>query len=302
MVSEPIFAHEARGDKIFLFVVYCVLTLMTLSVLYPFLWVISASVSDPFMIRQGKLWLWPVGFQLKGYNLVFTDVNIMTGYRNSFIYMVAGTSINIFMTFLAAYPLSCRDFAGRNIFALLFTFTMWFSGGIIPTYIIMRQLGITNTVWAILLPPAISAWNLIIVRTFFQTSVPEELREAAKIDGCTNMGYFFRILIKLSGPILAVMTVFYGVARWNDFFLALIYVNDRKLQPLQIFLREILIVNQMIASQQDIATDSTLTEMLLAAESVKYAAIFAASVPVLCIYPFVQKHILKGIMIGAVKG
>lgn len=294
--------RETPGDRIFLGLAYLLLTAMTLLVLYPLLWVAAASVSDPFRIRQGELWLWPVGFQLSGYRLVFTDPNIMAGYRNSAFYMLVGTAINLFMTVLAAYPLSCKDFAGRSVLSLFFSFTMWFSGGIIPAYLIMRQLKLINTVWAVLLPPAVSVWNMIIMRNYFQTSIPEELREAAKIDGCSNVGYLFRVVLKLSGPILAVMLVFYGVARWNDYFQAMIYISSRTLQPLQLFLREILIVNQMTSTQQNVITDSTLTEMLLAAESVKYAAILVASVPVLCIYPFVQKYMLKGIMVGAIKG
>lgn len=166
----------------------------------------------------------------------------------------------------------------------------------------MRQLGLTNTVWAVLVSPAVSVWNLIIMRNYFSTSIPEELREAAKIDGCTNVGYLFRIAIHLAGPIMAVLTVFYGVSRWNDYFQALIYITDRELFPLQLFLREILIINQMTSAQQNVATDSTMTEMLLAAESVKYAVIVVASLPVMVIYPFVQRYMLSGITVGAVKG
>jgi len=294
--------RDTIGDRILLMVVYITLSLLSIAILYPFIWVISASFSNPMLIRQGKLWFWPVGFHLIGYNLVFTDPNIMIGYRNSAFYMLVGTCINIFMTIIAAYPLSCKDFAGRKVLSLFFSFTMWFSGGIIPTFLLMKQLQLTNTIWAILLPSSISVWNLIIVRNYFQTSVPEEMREAAKIDGCSNIGYLFKIAIRLIGPIIAVMVVLYGVTRWNDYFQALIYLNDRRLMPLQLFLREILIMNQMASAQQHQVLDSTFTEMLLAAESVKYAAIITASLPVLLIYPLVQRHMLKGIMIGAIKG
>lgn len=294
--------QDSAGDRVLMAMIYLCLIVILLAVLYPLLWVVSASFSDPFQIRQGKLWLMPVGFQLEGYRLAFSDSEILIGYRNSLFYMVVGTAINIFLTTIAAFPLACRDFKARNALALMFSFTMWFNGGIIPNYLLMRQLGLTNTVWAVLVSPAVSVWNLIIMRNYFSTSIPEELREAAKIDGCTNVGYLFRIAIHLAGPIMAVLTVFYGVSRWNDYFQALIYVTDRELFPLQLFLREILIINQMTSAQQNVATDSTMTEMLLAAESVKYAVIVVASLPVMVIYPFVQRYMLSGITVGAVKG
>lgn len=271
-----------------------------LIVLYPLLWTVSASFSNPVSIRQGKLWLLPVGFQLQGYKLVCSDNELLTGYANSLFYMVAGTAINIFMTIIAAYPLSCREFGRRKLFTLMITLTMWFNGGIIPYYLLMKSLNLLNTVWSELVSGAISAWNMIIMRNYFMTSIPEGIREAAKIDGCRNVGYLFRIAIRLSGPIIAVMVVFYGVGRWNDYFNAMIYISNRKLYPLQLFLREILIVNQLTAMQQ--TADSTMNQMILAAESVKYAAVIMASVPVLILYPFVQQYMLKGIMIGAVKG
>ena len=271
-----------------------------LIVLYPLLWTVSASFSNPVSIRQGKLWLLPVGFQLQGYKLVCSDNELLTGYANSLFYMVAGTAINIFMTIIAAYPLSCREFGMRKLFTLMITLTMWFNGGIIPYYLLMKSLNLLNTVWSVLVSGAISAWNMIIMRNYFMTSIPEGIREAAKIDGCRNVGDLFRIAIRLSGPIIAVMVVFYGVGRWNDYFNAMIYISNRKLYPLQLFLREILIVNQLTAMQQ--TADSTMNQMVLAAESVKYAAVIMTSVHVLILYSFVQQYMLKGIMIGAVKG
>ncbi len=271
-----------------------------LIVLYPLLWTVSASFSNPVSIRQGKLWLLPVGFQLQGYKLVCSDNELLTVYANSLFYMVAGTAINIFMTIIAAYPLSCREFGRRKLFTLMITLTMWFNGGIIPYYLLMKSLNLLNTVWSVLVSGAISAWNMIIMRNYFMTSIPEGIREAAKIDGCRNVGYLFRIAIRLSGPIIAVMVVFYGVGRWNDYFNTMIYISNRKLYPLQLFLREILIFNQLTDMQQ--TADSTMNQMILAAESVKYAAVMMASVPVLILYPFVQQYMLKGIMIGAVKG
>ena len=294
--------RESMGDRLLMLVIYICLTVFLLIVLYPLLWVVSASFSNPMEIRAGKLWLMPVGFHLNGYKLVFSDMEILTGYRNSLFYMIVGTFINVVMTTIAAFPLSCKEFKPRNALALFFSFTMWFNGGIVPNYLLMKQLHFTNTVWAVLVSGTISVSNLIIMRNYFTTSIPNELREAAKIDGCSNMGYLFRIAIWLCGPIMAVMVVFYGVGRWNDYFNALIYSTNRKLYPLQLFLRELLIINQMSSAQQNVATDSTMTEMLLAAESIKYAAIIVASLPVLVVYPFVQRYMISGITVGAIKG
>lgn len=294
--------RESMGDRLLMLVIYICLTVFLLIVLYPLLWVVSASFSNPMEIRAGKLWLMPVGFHLNGYKLVFSDMEILTGYRNSLFYMIVGTFINVVMTTIAAFPLSCKEFKPRNALALFFSFTMWFNGGIVPNYLLMKQLHFINTVWAVLVSGTISVSNLIIMRNYFTTSIPNELREAAKIDGCSNMGYLFRIAIWLCGPIMAVMVVFYGVGRWNDYFNALIYITNRKLYPLQLFLRELLIINQMSSAQQNVATDSTMTEMLLAAESIKYAAIIVASLPVLVVYPFVQRYMISGITVGAIKG
>lgn len=292
----------SKEDKILMAIIYFFLSIILLLVLYPLIWVVSASFSDPFLVRSGKLWFWPVGFQTKGYHLAFSDGEIMLGYRNSLFYMVVGTAINIFMTTIAAFPLSCKDFKARNVLTMLFSFTMWFNGGIIPNYLLMKNLHMLNTIWAVLISSAVSVWNMVIMRNYFTTSIPDELREAAKIDGCTNVGYLFRIAIKLAGPIMAVLVVFYGVGRWNSFFDALIYISKRELYPLQLFLRETLIVNQLSSAQQNVATDSTMTEMMLAAESIKYAVIIIASLPVLIIYPFVQRYMLSGITVGALKG
>ncbi len=294
--------RESMGDRLLMLVIYICLTVFLLIVLYPLLWVVSASFSNPMEIRAGKLWLMPVGFHLNGYKLVFSDMEILTGYRNSLFYMIVGTFINVVMTTIAAFPLSCKEFKPRNALALFFSFTMWFNGGIVPNYLLMKQLHFINTVWAVLVSGTISVSNLIIMRNYFTTSIPNELREAAKIDGCSNMGYLFRIAIWLCGPIMAVMVVFYGVGRWNDYFNALIYITNRKLYPLQLFLRELLIINQMSSTQQNVATDSTMTEMLLAAESIKYAVIIVASLPVLVVYPFVQRYMISGITVGAIKG
>lgn len=301
-MSKSTAIRDSAGDRAMIIVFYVLLTISLIVVLYPLLWVVSASFSDPILVKQGKLRLLPVGFHLQGYVQVFHDHEIVLGYKNSIFYMVVGTFINVFMTTIAAFPLSCKDFKARNVLMLIFSFTMWFNGGIIPNYLLMKQLHLTNTVWSVLISSAVSVWNLVIMRNYFTTSIPDDLREAAKIDGCSNVGYLFRIAIWLTGPIMAVMVVFYGVGRWNDYFNALIYINDRKMYPLQLFLRELLILNQKSSTQQNMATDSTMTEMLLAAESIKYSVIIVASLPVLVIYPFVQRYMLSGITVGAIKG
>ena len=293
---------DSASDRMLMICIYVCLAIILFLVLYPLLWVVSASVSDPFMIRQGKLWLMPVGFQLRGYQLAFSDSEILLGYRNSLFYMIVGTAINIFLTTIAAFPLSCKDFKARNVLALFFSFTMWFNGGIIPNYMLMKSLGFYQhrLVSAdIVRGERVESHHNAQLLHHKHTG---RMREAAKIDGCTNVGYLFRIAIRLVGPIMAVLVVFYGVARWNDFFNALIYITKRTLYPLQLFLREILIINQMTSAQQNVATDSTMTEMLLAAESVKYAVIIIASLPVMIIYPFVQRYMLSGITVGAIKG
>jgi putative aldouronate transport system permease protein len=226
---------------------------------------------------------------------------VWRGYRNTIFYTVVGTVINLFLTTLAAYPLSRRDLPGRNIFMFLITFTMFFHGGLIPTYLVVKGLGMVDTFWALVIPNAIATYNLIVMRTYFQTSIPWELQEAALIDGCSNTRLLLKIILPLSKPIIAVMVLFYAVMHWNAFFNALIYLRDEELYPLQLILREILIMNQTSLSD-DASIQFGMDEKLLLAESIKYALIIVASVPVLIMYPFVQRHFVKGVMIGSIKG
>ncbi len=296
------FSKTNLFDKTFLLILYLYLIIAGLIVLYPILWVISASFSDQNLVHQGKLWLFPVGINAKAYKQIFLNDNLILGYRNSLFYMVIGTFINLFMTTIAAYPLSRKDFVGRDVIMLLLSFTMWFSGGLIPTYLVIKKLNMLNTIWVILVPGAISVWNMIIMRNYFQTNIPGELYEAAIIDGCGNLEYLFKVVIKLSGPIIAVMIIFYGVGRWNDYFQAMIYISNRDLYPLQLFLREILIQSQMTAMQQNVISDSTMQEMVMLADGIKYAVVVVSSIPVMILYPWVQKYMMKGIMVGAIKG
>lgn len=292
-------SRKTKGDRIFDVVNTIILSLILIIILYPLIFVISASFSDPVKVLQGEVLLLPKGINIEGYKLVFSHDQIMSGYKNTLIYTVLGTSINLIMTILGAYPLSRRDFRARPFFTFLIVFTMFFSGGLIPTYLVVKQLGLIDTLWAIVLPGAVSVWNLTIMRNFFQTSIPFELQESAMIDGCGNFSLLWRVVLPLSTPIIAVMVMFYGVGHWNAFFNALVYLSDEKKYPLQLVLRSILIQEQ---TGEMIAADDSVIRRQMLAETIKYAAIVIASIPVLILYPFLQKYFVHGIMVGALKG
>jgi putative aldouronate transport system permease protein len=276
------------------------LSIFLISILYPLIYIISASFSDPNAVVGGRMWLYPLGFTLEGYLKVFSSSEIGRGFLNSTIYTVVGTFINVSMTLMAAYPLSRKDFIGRNVFTIIFTITLFFSGGLIPIWIVVKSIGIYNSMWALILPSAVSMWNIIVMRTFFQSSIPGELWEAAKIDGCSNMNYLFKIIIPLAKPILAVMFLFYGVGQWNKFFEALIFLRDKELFPLQLILRDILIKNILAESMRD--PMMTALQINRTSEIIKYCLIVVSSIPMIAIYPFLQKYFVKGVMIGAIKG
>ncbi len=294
------FKNSSAGDKAFIILVYVLLSAVMLIVLYPLIYIVSASFSDPQAVVSGKVMLWPVDVTLRGYKAVFRNPKILTGFMNSFIYMGVGTVVNLIMTMLCAYPLSRKEFTARNKIAALFVFTMYFSGGLMPTYMIVNKLGLINTRWAMIIPSAMSTYNMIIARTYMVNSIPDELYEAAQIDGCSPFKYLLKVVVPLCKPILAVLTLYYGIAKWNNYFDAMLYLNDASLQPLTIVLREILIQNQI---DPTMLTDaSALSKLQGMTELLKYAVIVVASVPVLAIYPFVQKYFVKGVTIGAVKG
>jgi putative aldouronate transport system permease protein len=287
-------------DLVFIIVLYVILSLILVSLLYPLIFVVSASISDPSAIMAGKVVLFPVGFTLKAYQAVMDYPKIWMGFSNSLFYTVAGTLVNLIVTILAGYALSRKDLVGRNFFLFLFAFTMLFNGGLVPTYLVVNKLGLINTRWALIFPQALSVWNLIITVTYFRTSIPVELLEAAQLDGCNDFQYLARVAIPLSAPIVAVLTLFYAVGHWNEYFSALLYLNDQALYPLQIILRTILVQNQVdMTMMLDVRSFESIQAMR---ELLKYALIVVASVPVLLIYPFVQRYFLKGIMIGAIKG
>ncbi|WP_376774424.1 carbohydrate ABC transporter permease [Paenibacillus eucommiae] len=279
---------------------YLILSMTLLIVLYPLVFVLIASLSSPETVIRGEVWIWPKGFNLDAYSRVFQNKDIMSGYLNTIMYTIAGTAINLVMTVLAAYPLSRKDLKGRNVIVMFMMFTMFFSGGLIPTYMIIKNMGLINTFWAMVVPNAVSVFNIIIMRTFFQHTIPNEVQEAAVMDGCSNMNILVRIVLPLSMPIIAVMILFYGVGHWNAYFNALIYLSDRDKFPLQLILREILVQNQT-QDMMDLNSESASQQALVAA-SIKYAVIIVTNVPVLLLYPFLQKYFVKGVMVGAIKG
>ncbi len=295
-----IFSRQSTGDRVFEIVNTALLALTLLVILYPLWFVVIASVSDPAKVVAGDVLLWPAGVSFEAYRMVFRDSMIMTGYRNTLYYTILGTAINLVMTVLAAYPLSRKDWVGRGFFMALVMFTMFFSGGTIPTYLLMNDLGLINTTWAIVLPGAVSVYNAIVMRTFFINSIPLELQEAAQVDGCSNTRLLLRIVLPLSKPILAVMVLFYGVAHWNAFFGALIYITESDRYPLQLVLRSILIQNT--ASQDMLGEVDTLGNRVMLAETIKYALIIVSTLPMMVLYPFLQRFFEKGVMVGSVKG
>lgn len=290
----------SRGDKIFTVVNYSILIILMLIIVYPLIFVVSASFSSTNAVTSGRVWLFPVEPTLLGYETVFKNPDIVRGFWNSIVVMVVGTTINVVLTVMAAYPLSRRDFYGKGVFTAIFSFTMLFNGGLIPTFLLVKNLGLYNTYWAIILPGAVSVYNVIVARTYFQTGIPEGLYEAADLDGCSDIGFIIRIVMPLSAPILAVLTMFYAVAHWNSYFNPMIYLSDKELFTLQLVLRNILIANQtdgeMLKDLEAMQIQEGLSELL------KYSLIVVASVPMLIIYPFIQKHFVKGVMIGALKG
>jgi multiple sugar transport system permease protein/putative aldouronate transport system permease protein len=289
-----------KNDLIFYIVIFIVLSLFFLIVLYPCIFVLSASFSSGGAVQAGRVVLWPVGLSLEGYRTVFNTTTIWLGFRNSIFYTVAATCLNIAMTMTTAYCLSRSDVPGRNFITLLFTFTMFFNGGMIPTYMLIQHLGMLNTPLALIIPGAIGVYNMIIAKTFIQSSIPPELLDAAKIDGCSDIYYYIRIVLPLSKAIIAVLVLFYGVGHWNAYFNAMIYLHNKELYPLTIFLREILMASQIDPSTvQDPEMQMRMAE---AAALIKYSLIVVTVIPVILIYPFVQKYFVKGVMIGSVKG
>ena len=294
------FRHCTAGDKIFYIIIFFILTSFFLAVLYPVVFVVSASISSADAILSGRVVLFPVGFNVEGYKTVFNTPNVWIGFRNSVLYTAASIVLAVTLTMMAAYVLSRTDLPGGNFIMLLFTFTMFFSGGIIPSYMLIRALGFLNTPLAVIVPGSIGVFNMIIARTFIRHNIPGELLDSARIDGCSDIGYFVKIVIPLSQAIIAVLVLFYGVSNWNAFFGPMIYLSNRNLFPLTLFLREILMLGQIDPST---VTDPEMQMRLAeAAAVIRYALIIVTIIPVIMIYPFVQKYFIQGIMIGSIKG
>jgi len=291
--------RESFTDQIFLWVVYIVLFIALVVVLYPLTYVVSASLSSPLAVSSGRVWLYPVEFSLRGYEVAMGNPQIITGYANSIYYTFFGTLISVVATVLVAYPLSRKKLFGRNAIMLFITFTMIISGGLIPTYLVIRDLGMLNTRWALIIPQAVAAWQVIIARTFFQINIPDELAEAAELDGCGDLNFLWKIVIPLSMPIIAVLALMYAVGQWNAYFDALMYLKSTALHPLQLVLRSILILNTTASGSMDA---KTMLERQQLADLLKYSLIVVGSLPVLIIYPFVQRYFVRGMLIGSIKG
>lgn len=295
--------HESFADRAFIVINLIFIWAALIVVAYPLIYVVSASISDPVLVNSGQMWLWPRGITFEGFERVFQNPELWIGYRNTIFYTIVGTLINLVVTLPCAYALSRPDFVGRNVLMTMMVFTMFFSGGLIPTYLLIRNLNLINTVWALLLPNAAGVWNIIVARVFFQMTIPRELQEAAEMDGCSTTRLFIQIVLPLSAPIIAVMALFYGVGHWNQYFNALIYLSNRALFPLQLFLREILVQNEMAATMMmDGADVEALATQARIADIIKYAVMILAALPLLVVYPFLQRYFVKGVLIGSLKG
>lgn len=290
------------GDKIYFFFAYLLIGLVLLATLYPLYFVLIASFSDPYAVAAGDVILWPKDISLAAYERIFDYNLVWISYGNSLYYTLFGTLINVAMTIIAAFVLSRRNLIGNTLFTWIILFTMYFSGGVIPSYLNLRSLKLLNTVWAIVLPGAISTYNLLVARTFMNHSIPYELQEAAMIDGASYIKFLLKIVLPLSTPIIGVLTLYYAVGHWNSYMSALLYLRDRDMYPLQMVLREILVQNQYTIADVSATDPEQMLYMEKLREGMKYSLIVVASLPMLVLYPFLQKFFVKGVMLGSVKG
>ena len=299
IVKKNRHSRETVQDRILDMIFYIVVALFMLICLYPVYFVILASVSSSTAVNSGRMLIYPVDFHLEGYKFVMSDARILTGYTNTIIYTVCGTVLGLIIMLMAAYPLSRKDLPGRGIIMMFFVFTMYFGGGMIPTYLIIKSLGLINTRAVVIITGCLSVYNIILIRTFFQNNLPEELFEAATIDGCGNLRFFLQFALPLSKAIIAVITLYMAVGYWNSYYSALIYTTDNTLKPLQLFIREMVMQSN---SQPDFADAELASQHMLMLQVVKYAVIVVATLPVMCVYPFLQKYFVQGVMIGSLKG
>lgn len=299
-MNKPSAIRIVTSDKIYYTFSGIFMTFLLLIVAYPIIYVISASFSSGLAVSSGRVVLWPVDFSVEGYAAVFRNRDILQAYTNTILYTVLGTFVNVAMVMTCAFPLSRPNLKGRNLIMFLLAFTMYFNGGLIPFYILMRDLKMIDTIWVMVIPGALSVYNMIIARTFIQSNIPNEMYEAASIDGCSNARYFFLIVLPLSKAVIAVVALFSAVAHWNSYFNAMLFLSKPELFPLQILLREILVLNSFDASM--LIDPELQIERANIGDVLKYSFIVVASVPILLFYPFVQKYFIKGVMIGSIKG
>lgn len=291
--------YRSVSDRIYMGVIYVMLVLAMLLVLVPLLFILASSFSSAEAISSGKVLFWPVGFSVEGYKMILETSSVWRSFLMSLFYMVAGTLISLVLTILLAYPLTRKDFKANSFITVLMIITMFFSGGMIPSYLLIDRLNMLDTVWAILLPTALSAYNVVLVRTYMSSNIPKDLYECASLDGCSDFRYLVSIVIPLSKTIIAVMALLYGVGIWNNYFNAMMYIRDRNLYPFQLVLRDVLVLNMGMGNPSDIAEQQ---ERLMFSYLLKYSTIVVGCLPVMIAYPFVQKYFVKGIMIGALKG
>lgn len=291
--------YRTLPDRILLGCVWAMMIFIMLVILIPIIFIIASSFSSPSAVTAGKVFLWPVDFTLVGYSVIFQSPSIVRAFLNSVAYTVVGTIVSVTLTMLAGDPLSRTDLKIRGVVMFIFTVTMFFSGGMIPTYLVVSKLKLIDSFWAMILPSAMGVWNVILIKTYIQSSIPSEIFESAAIDGCSDWKYFINMVIPLAKPIIAVMVLLYAVGKWNDFFSALLYLNDVNKQPLQQLLRNILVQNDSIGMAMNLAQQMSRQELKT---QLQYSLIIVSSVPVMILYPFIQKYFVKGIMMGSIKG
>jgi putative aldouronate transport system permease protein len=292
--------REPLGDRLFMAAIYAILAVILVLVLYPLLHIVAASFSDTQAVIQGRVTIFPIKPTLLAYETLFSNPQIYVGFANTVFYTVVGTIIQVALTILLAFPLSRKEFVGRNFLMMAILLTMFFEGGLIPTYLIVKGLGILDTRWAMIIPKALFVWQVIIAVTFFRSTISDEIYESAQLDGCSDSGFIWRIVLPLSKPIIAVLVLMYAVANWNSYFDALLYLQSSELFPLQLVLRNILVMNEMAQLSPSVAYQMRKLQGL--ADLLKYALIVVSSVPILIFYPFIQKYFVKGMMIGSIKG
>ena len=299
MKGKKVKLYQSPADKVLMAAVWILLIVVLILLVVPILFILASSFSSPSAVSAGKVLLWPVDFSLVGYQIIFQSPNIIRAFVNSVEYTVVGTIVSVTLTLFAGYPLARRDLKIRKYVMFLFTVTMFFSGGMIPTYLVVSKLGLIDSFWVMILPSAMGVWNVILIKTYIQSSIPNELFESAQIDGCSDWKYFLHMVVPLSKPIIAVMVLLYAVGKWNDFFSGLLYLNDTNKQPLQLLLRNVLVTNDSGSLSMSLAQQMNRQEVKT---QLQYSLIIVSSLPVIILYPFIQKYFVQGIMVGSIKG